>query len=117
MVRRALPRPGKAASRDPETLDPFPGAFAKAVAQMPVLEFFMLTSGLQGETEKLLISYHAPGQRAEWGDEEAEDEKHRRIYYACEVWKSDTWDVSTIICNRSHSTDSVTKSSTDIPLE
>lgn len=72
---------------DPETFDPFLGAFAKAVAQMPVLEFFMLTSELAGETGKLHISYHAPGQRAEWGDEEAEDKEYRRIYYACEVGK------------------------------
>ncbi|KAI0569894.1 hypothetical protein Alg130_11446 [Pyrenophora tritici-repentis] len=71
----------------PETFDAFLSAFAKAVAQMPVLEFFMLTSELVGETGKLHISYHAPGQRAEWGDGEAEDEEHRRIYYACEVGK------------------------------
>lgn len=73
---------------DPETFDPFLGALAKAVAQMPVLESFMLTSDMVGKTGKLHISYHAPGQRAEWGDEEPEDKEHRRIYYACEtgVW-------------------------------
>ena len=47
----------------------------------------MLTSELAGETGKLHISYHAPGQRAEWGDEGTEDEEHRRIYYACEAGK------------------------------
>ncbi|EDU43645.1 conserved hypothetical protein [Pyrenophora tritici-repentis Pt-1C-BFP] len=40
----------------PETFDAFLSAFAKAVAQMPVLEFFMLTSELgrerSGEMEK-----------------------------------------------------------------
>jgi hypothetical protein len=72
---------------DSETFDPFLAALAKAVAHMPVLEFFMLTSELVGKTKKLHISYHAPGQRAEWGDEEAEDGEHRRIYYACEVGK------------------------------
>jgi hypothetical protein len=72
---------------DPETFDPFLGALAKAIAQMPVLEFFMLTSDLVGETGRLHISYHAPGREAEWGDEEAEDKEHRRIYYACEVGK------------------------------
>ncbi|KAH9879248.1 hypothetical protein J1614_002687 [Plenodomus biglobosus] len=72
---------------DPQTFDPFLGAFAKAVAQMPVLEFFMLTSDLVGRTGRLHISYHAPGKKAEWGDEGAEDVEHRRIYYACEVGK------------------------------
>jgi hypothetical protein len=73
---------------DPETFDPFLGALAEAVARMPVLESFMLTSDMVGKTRKLHISYHAPGQRAEWGDEDLEDEEHRRIYYACEtgVW-------------------------------
>jgi hypothetical protein len=70
---------------DPETFNPFLGAFARAVAHMPVLESFMLTSELAGKTGKLHISYHAPGKRAQWGDEDAEDEEHRRIYYACEV--------------------------------
>ncbi|KAF2028303.1 hypothetical protein EK21DRAFT_101907 [Setomelanomma holmii] len=42
---------------DPETFNPFLAAFAKAVARMPVLEYFMLTSEL----------YHAPGKQAEWG--------------------------------------------------
>jgi hypothetical protein len=48
----------------------------------------MLTSDMVGKTGKLHISYHAPGQRAEWGDEDPEDSEHRRIYYACEtgVW-------------------------------
>jgi hypothetical protein len=73
---------------DPETFDPFLGALAKAVTQMPVLESFMLTSDMVGKAGKLHISYHAPGQRAEWGDERPEDKDHRRIYYACEtgVW-------------------------------
>jgi hypothetical protein len=70
---------------DPQTFDPFLGAFAKAVGQMPVLEFFMLTSELVGNTGKLHISYHAPGTRADWGDEGPEDLERRRIYYACEV--------------------------------
>jgi hypothetical protein len=72
---------------DPQTYDPFLAAFAKAVAQMPVLEFFMLTSELLGDTGKLHISYHAPGIKAGWGDEGPEDLKRRRIYYACEVGK------------------------------
>ena len=48
----------------------------------------MLTSDMVGKTGKLHISYHAPGQKAEWGDEGMEDKDHRRIYYACEtgVW-------------------------------
>jgi hypothetical protein len=73
---------------DPETFDPFLGALAKAVDQMPVLESFVLTSDMAGKTGRLHISYYAPGQRAEWGDEEPQDEEHRRIYYACEtgVW-------------------------------
>jgi hypothetical protein len=73
---------------DSESFDPFLGALAKAVAHMLVLEFFMLTSDLGGKTGSLHISYHAPGQRAEWGDEEPDDNEHRRIYYACEtgVW-------------------------------
>ncbi|KAI4644396.1 hypothetical protein J4E93_006297 [Alternaria ventricosa] len=73
---------------DPETFDPFLGALAKAVAHMPVLESFMLTSEMTGQTKRLHISYHAPGQKAEWGDEGPEDEQYRRIYYACEmgVW-------------------------------
>jgi hypothetical protein len=73
---------------DPETFDPFLGALAKAVARMPVLESFMLTSDMVGKTGKLHIAYHAPGQRAEWGDEEPEDAEHRRLYYACEtgIW-------------------------------
>jgi hypothetical protein len=70
---------------DPETFDPFLGAFARAVAHMPVLESFMLTSELAGETGRLHISYHAPGKMAQWGDEEPQDKEHRRIYYACEV--------------------------------
>lgn len=73
---------------NPETFDLFLNALAKAVAKMPVLECFMLTSEMTGKTGKLHISYHAPGQRAEWGDEEPEDRDYRRIYYACEtgVW-------------------------------
>jgi hypothetical protein len=70
---------------DPATFDPFLGAFAKAVAHMPVLESFMLTSEMVGKTGRLHISYHAPGQKTEWGDEEAQDKEYRRIYYACEV--------------------------------
>ncbi|KAF2850497.1 hypothetical protein T440DRAFT_375636, partial [Plenodomus tracheiphilus IPT5] len=31
---------------DPQTFDPFLAAFAKAVAKMPLLEYFMLTSDL-----------------------------------------------------------------------
>lgn len=46
----------------------------------------MLTSELPGEMgRRLHISYHAPEQKAELGDEEVKDEEHRWIYYACEV--------------------------------
>ncbi|KAF1937389.1 hypothetical protein EJ02DRAFT_437906 [Clathrospora elynae] len=72
---------------DPDTFDPFLAAFAKAVANMPVLEYFMLTSELSGATGKFHISYHAPGKKAEWGDEDPEDFRCRRVYYACEVGK------------------------------
>jgi hypothetical protein len=72
---------------DPETFDPFLAAFAKAVAKMPVLEYFMLDSELMGATGRLHISYHAPGKKAEWGDEGPEDFGRRRVYYACEVGK------------------------------
>jgi hypothetical protein len=72
---------------DPQTFDPFLAAFAKAVAKMPVLEYFMLTSELTGDTGKLHILYNAPGKEAEFGDEDPEDLKSRRIYYACEVGK------------------------------
>lgn len=69
---------------NPETFDLFLGALAKAVAQMLVLESFMLKSDMA----RLHIPYHGPGQKAEWGDEEPEDKEHRRIYYVCEtgVW-------------------------------
>lgn len=54
---------------------------------MPVLEYFMLTSELQGATGRLHISYHAPGKKAEWGDESPEGLGRRRVYYVCEVGK------------------------------
>tara|TARA_R110002003_G_scaffold45_20_gene3655 strand:- start:14001 stop:15425 length:1425 start_codon:yes stop_codon:yes gene_type:complete len=72
---------------DPQTFDPFLAAFAKAVAKMPVLEYFMLTSELTEGTAKLHILYNAPGKEAEFGDEGPEDLQCRRIYYACEVGK------------------------------
>ena len=72
---------------DPETFDPFLAAFAKAVAKMPVLEYFMLESELMGTTGRLHISYHAPGKKAQWGDEGPKDLRRRRVYYACEVGK------------------------------
>lgn len=71
---------------DPRTSNPFLAALAKAVAKMPVLEYFMLTSELVGKSCKLHISYHASGKAAE-GDEGAEDINYRRIYCACEVGK------------------------------
>ena len=64
---------------DPKTFDPFLEALAKAVAQMPVLESFMLTSDMAGKTGRLHISYHGPGQKAEWGDEEPENKEHKKI--------------------------------------
>ncbi|KAH7072168.1 hypothetical protein BKA63DRAFT_417846 [Paraphoma chrysanthemicola] len=72
---------------DPETFDPFLAAFAKAIAQMPVLEYFMLKSDLSGETGKLHIEYAAPGKASSVGDSSPEDAQYRRIYYACEVGK------------------------------
>jgi hypothetical protein len=72
---------------DRDTFDPFLAACAKAINKMPVLEYFILTSELQGPPCKFHISYHAPGNKAEWGDECPEDLAYRRIYYACEVGK------------------------------
>jgi hypothetical protein len=54
---------------------------------MPILEYFMLTSELMGDTGKLHISFHAPGRKADWPDERHEDVGSRRIYYVCEVGK------------------------------
>jgi hypothetical protein len=70
-----------------ETFDPFLAAFAKALAKMPVLERFMLTCELSHPTNKLHISYDAPGIQSGWGDEGPEDLACRRIYYACEAGK------------------------------
>ncbi|KAF1839659.1 hypothetical protein BDW02DRAFT_5450 [Decorospora gaudefroyi] len=64
----------------------YPGA-EKWYPAMPVLEYFMLTSELTGEPGRLHISYHAPGNEAEWGDKGPEDIHCRRIYYACEIGK------------------------------
>ncbi|KAH7084456.1 hypothetical protein FB567DRAFT_529042 [Paraphoma chrysanthemicola] len=72
---------------DPDTFDPFLAALAKAIAQMPVLEYFMLTSDLSGETGRLHIEYAAPGKASSVGDESPEDAQYRRVYYACEVGK------------------------------
>jgi hypothetical protein len=72
---------------DPETFDPFLAALAKAVANMPVLDHFMLACKLKGPTGKLLISYDAPGIGSECGGEGPGDLEHRRVYYACEVGK------------------------------
>jgi hypothetical protein len=54
---------------------------------MPVLEHFKLTSELAPSKGKFCMSYHAPGRRAEWGDENAVDLVYRRVYYACKVWR------------------------------
>jgi hypothetical protein len=73
---------------DPTTFDPFLAAFAKAVQNMPVLGYFMLTSELGNSKGKFHIPYHAPGRDAEWGDEGAKDLKSRRVYYACQIGKA-----------------------------
>jgi hypothetical protein len=72
---------------DPVTFDPFLAAFAKAVQNMPVLEYFMLTSELAPSKGKFCIWYHAPGRTAKWGDEDAVDSMYRRVYYACKAWR------------------------------
>jgi hypothetical protein len=72
---------------DPETFDPFLAALAKAVANMPVLDYFMLTCELEGPTGKLHISYDAPGITSGYDGEGPGDIECRRVYYACESGK------------------------------
>jgi hypothetical protein len=72
---------------DPQNFHPFVTAFAKAVAKMPVLEYFMLLSEPEEDTGAFCISYHAPGEEAQWFCEGPEDVACRRIYYACGVDK------------------------------
>ncbi|KAF2126083.1 carbohydrate-binding module family 50 protein [Dothidotthia symphoricarpi CBS 119687] len=75
---------------NPKTLDPFLTAFAKAVQRMPVLTHFVLETELGYDTGFWDISYHAPGQRAETGDESEDDVGVRRVYYTVgELWRPD----------------------------
>lgn len=70
------------------TLDPLLTAFVKAIQRMPVLEHFMLESELGNEKGFFEISFYAPGLVAEWGDENNEDARVRRLYYTVgEVWR------------------------------
>ncbi|KAF1947370.1 hypothetical protein EJ02DRAFT_440227 [Clathrospora elynae] len=68
------------------TFDPFLAAFARAVANMPVLESFMITCQLTTGGQ-LNIAYHAPGKESFWGDQSKENIVYRRVYYVCEVGK------------------------------
>ena len=70
---------------DPEIFDSFLGALAKAVAQMPVLEFFMLMSHMAGNSGRLYICYYGPGKKSRWSGEKTEDREHRKIYYVCKT--------------------------------
>ncbi|XP_014559603.1 hypothetical protein COCVIDRAFT_24069 [Bipolaris victoriae FI3] len=70
---------------DPGTLNPFLAALSKAALQMPVLSSLMLTVYLSVQTNNAHVAYHAPGQKAKWGDEEEGDQSKRRVYYAFEM--------------------------------
>lgn len=73
-----------------EILDPFLASFAKALQQMPILEHFLLGSNLGDDKGYWEISYHAPGLKAEQGDEDKNDVRVRRLYYTVgEVWRPD----------------------------
>ncbi|KAF7510843.1 hypothetical protein GJ744_005943 [Endocarpon pusillum] len=75
---------------DPVTINQLLAALAKAVQKMPVLEHFMLTSELGYGKGKYHISYHAPGRSADWGDENDDDLRVRRVYYEVgAVWRPD----------------------------
>jgi hypothetical protein len=75
------------------TLNPFLTAFAKAIQKMPALEHFMLETELGYGKGFWEISYYAPGQVAEWEEEEHERKDNtrvRRIHYTVgEVWRPD----------------------------
>jgi hypothetical protein len=75
------------------TLNPFLTAFAKAVQKMPVLEHFMLETELGYGKGFWEISYYAPGQVAEWENEEHgrnDNIQVRRVHYTVgEVWRPD----------------------------
>jgi hypothetical protein len=68
---------------DPDTFTPFINAFTKAVKNMPVLEYFKLTSNLEdGVNEGSFdITYYAPGMSAEREYEEDDDITVRRVIY------------------------------------
>ncbi|PZC88980.1 hypothetical protein A1F95_10613 [Pyrenophora tritici-repentis] len=74
---------------DAKILDPLVTAFAKAVQKMPLLEQFLLETELGHDIGYWDISYHAPGIKADW-DENEDDAKVRRVYYSVgEVWRPD----------------------------
>ncbi|PZD24544.1 hypothetical protein A1F97_11121, partial [Pyrenophora tritici-repentis] len=59
---------------DAKILDPLVTAFAKAVQKMPLLEQFLLETELGHDIGYWDISYHAPGIKADW-DENEDDAK------------------------------------------
>ncbi|KAF1946510.1 hypothetical protein EJ02DRAFT_367313 [Clathrospora elynae] len=84
---------------NPNTMDPFLTAFAKATQQMPVLDTFMLECEIGYGIGFWELSYYAPGVKADWsGDWGDEDTTAvRRLYYTVgEVWRPDWFVAETL---------------------
>jgi hypothetical protein len=74
---------------NPETLDPFLTAFAKATQQMPVLDTFTLRCEVNPSLGDWEVSYYAAGVKTDWNPDGGEDTSEvRRLYWAVgDVWR------------------------------
>ncbi|KAJ5055023.1 hypothetical protein J3E74DRAFT_383167, partial [Bipolaris maydis] len=62
----------------PGRFNPFLAVLLKVALYVPVLDSLVLTIELQGD-ENVYMAYYAPGQEADWCDEDEGDEGKRRV--------------------------------------